>query len=178
MPKESAEGIQKICREWDGLEKSNERLANLLSWLQQKLPEETLRTGRTSALFLGIAIGSLPCLVAKAGGIPWSFAIVTGATLMPLAIIISVLAAMFRSDGGAVHSRKKLHLYAIREAARADAMWEKWSREELAVVERMVAMSWELMKLDSTEKETTETAYLTALADHLRKRFLNDERPA
>lgn len=177
MAKEYPNGIQKICREWDELEESNERLANLLSQLQQKLPEENRRTGRTSALFLGIAIGSLPCFVAKAGEISWKLAMVVGATLMPLAIVISVLAAMFRSDGGTVRSRKILHLYAVREAARADAMWENWTREELAVIERMVAMSWELMKLEGTRAETTETTYLTALADHLRKRFWNEERP-
>ncbi len=102
---------------------------------------------------------------------------VAGATLMPIGILISLLAAMSRSDGGAVHSRKILHLYAVREAARADAMWENWTQEELAVVERMVAMSWELGKLDSTREETMECAYLTALADHLRKRSLNENRP-
>lgn len=176
MPKEPPEGIRKICREWDELEESNERLANLLYRLQRKLPEENRRTGQTSALFLGIAIGSLPCFVAKAGGIPWSLAIVSGAILMPLGIGISLFTAMCRSDGGTIHSRRILHLFAVREAARADVMWENWNREELAVVERMVAMSWELMKLDGKREETMETVYLTALADHLRKRFLDDER--
>jgi hypothetical protein len=176
MPKDTPEGIQKICLEWDELEKSNDRLANLLFLLQRKLPELSSRTGRTSALFLGLAIGSLPCFVAKEGGISWSLAMVTGATLMPLAIVISVLCMMCQSDGGTVYSRKKLHLFAVREAARADALWENWDSEELTVVERMVSISWELMKLKDAREETTEAAYLTALADHLRKRFLKEER--
>jgi hypothetical protein len=44
------------------------------------------------------------------------------------------------------------------------------------MIERMVAMSWEMMNLESAKGETTEADYLTALADHLRKRFGNERR--
>ncbi len=169
---ERRERLMFLRNEMEELEKEHPAFADRLYRLTEKIPDDRgCSTKRTAFLFLGMLIGSLPCV----------FAFIFYSTLnLPLNIVIDVgmvFAAVSFTLGGVCfcitpyrNTPKTMNDLAVHESARADAAWSNWTFAQLEIVGKMLQIKKEQDGI--LNRESNETLYLHHLGD-LAKQYLS-----
>jgi hypothetical protein len=155
-----------LCRRCDEWNAANPLLADRLSRLRVKLPHDRINAGRGRWFLTGFALGCLPALLAVFGELPWKLAVMVPGWAGAGAGLLAVGAWM----GSAANpwNPKRIREFAISEAARADALAGKWSREDVEQIDALVKLEAGLIRPERLV--SVEVLHLFALAGFLKLR--------